>query len=920
MLNSKIYCDVFNSSESVKDTPISTTRSPDLPLTGTLDMNDLSESLVQPPCSSSLDLSLPAGFDNEQQPGYTTPYEVDISGEGDASGDNKHGTTPHGSVRHVRCAEGYETSLRNSGPSPQLLTCDRGRWGTADPGQPKIVCRKPCSAYETWDSGFDSQALSITAIGGNKDGAARVLQCAARYAPLEGGKSPETLLCRNGVWDRRSLECGRVDELGSAALLKSGVCGNLRLNQIITQPDVYVVRQVVGPETVNAEQLRRKYSSSETHGYFAPKAPTKIQLWSLACTRGYVPQPLDERPLALLCVNDTLLAARNFGSSISWDTEEDKHNDDREALSHASVANRAASDAFGLLRASGSRYARRIIELYDTHIGEKRVSELDKRSKEDIEMSTQKLSLNAPLHLLSCRADVKVPTWVASSNPGLPDVAFYSLIFFGCLLFVALGVLVFYCKGTRCMRQPFFDAPDQANEHQEKDGEYPVKSDIPSIIFTQKARISELDTRESETVENHSFRPGETPTEQFSEIRCTPRGKDRKSSIGNRDTMSPSSSFYGSDGNTCRCDRWPITQAENQEDESPILSARSTLKESDEENTNVGSPPAVAACHRLLSNTHSSAATAPHLPSLLPRLIPVEPQANVSETLANEDKTSKQFRPSLRYSMRTSSYTLDSDTINSPDTSRRCNRADAQKEIYEQWLGHYTRSPPFFSSLTGSTQTQTQAQARASSHGTRHSRDMERSERLENVGNKVFETASVRGQNLPTVPASNFQTGEAGAIHKQKREVMDDPHSTYYQKRFCSTIESSNLSVLSSERQKTTSVRQQPSTTAPDYLKPYTGLAFPLTPSMVDPLETLQRPEHIVSRQTKDYLYCNPAQGVRRLSTKRSSYETFVSLDEDVSRRSHASPSSNSNNKCQAKLVSMVLTDDELDNESFPHF
>lgn len=227
-----------------------------------MDVPGFENSLVNRSCSSSLGLSSPPDFALSSE---SSVYEIDL--------EYGRGTT-HGSTRKVRCASEYEPSFVDSGPSPQFLVCDRGRWVTAIPGEAKLICRKPCPPYESRDIGLDTTEMSLIAEGGLLDGATRTASCLTGYHPVDGSQSPERLTCRNGVWSRRSLACIRDDK--SSQALGNAVCGSMVLRDIMIPNNVFVLKQILS-------------TSVETLQVATLKAPTKLTLWSLRCSRGYRP-------------------------------------------------------------------------------------------------------------------------------------------------------------------------------------------------------------------------------------------------------------------------------------------------------------------------------------------------------------------------------------------------------------------------------------------------------------------------------------------------------------------------------------------------------------------------------------------------------------------------------------------------------
>lgn len=233
-------------------------------------MPGLSSSLANPACSNFLGLSPPPDFHATE----ASVYELDQT----------YGReTSHGSTRRVRCASGYEPSLDGSGPSPQFLVCDRGRWVTPTAGEQKLVCRKPCPAYESLDVGFNPNEMSSYATGGLNDGATQTIACLAGYHPVDGGASQEVLRCRNGVWDRRSLACSRGN--GFSQVLMNAQCGSMMISNVITPNDFYQLKLLL---------------SSTIEASTSSKAPTTLTLWSVRCSRGYAPTSGMSCPLIII--------------------------------------------------------------------------------------------------------------------------------------------------------------------------------------------------------------------------------------------------------------------------------------------------------------------------------------------------------------------------------------------------------------------------------------------------------------------------------------------------------------------------------------------------------------------------------------------------------------------------------------------
>lgn len=450
--------DISLSWATVQQPQLSTARSPGIPVAGTLDMDDLTSALRNPSCPESLDFSPPPPASAEENaPVYTM--------------DPVYGrSNTHGSTRQVRCAEGYAPTAKGSGPSPQYLKCDRGRWISAVVGEPRLVCRKPCGPYETWDRDMDRATINVVSDGSDNDGATRVLSCVAGYSPVPGAKSPETLFCQSGAWDRRSLECVRTDLTNQA--LQSAECGKLKLASVIEPPvDVFLLKQVFQDTVDLGEILPTAEGPFATH-----KRPTSMTLWSLRCTRGYVPADASEEVTPIFCVNGTLLASKEFHVP-DWDS---------------GTTAQAARDKLQL----------EVIRQYFAYtLGTDPPSSLSNEphaatGEEAVDVSTvTEPTEENRLNYMSCAPDVRTPPWLSPSQPGLSNAWFYTLVFCGSCLALILGMLVLYCKKTACMSRPFFDTHggggavgDKHDDDDGQTGDHPENTTDRDVANNERGR------------------------------------------------------------------------------------------------------------------------------------------------------------------------------------------------------------------------------------------------------------------------------------------------------------------------------------------------------------------------------------------------------------------------------------------------
>lgn len=132
--------------------------------------------------------------------------------------------------------------------------------------------------------------------------------------------------------------------------------------------------------------------------------------------------------MALVCVNDTLLASPNFDVP-DWEKMTPRGD---------------GSDAISAKNKHLDAKQREILHLYYDY-------------KTQAKSDTIGINIGDRFTMMECKADVRTPPRIASTQPGLANPAFFSIVFASAFTVIALGLLAFYMRKTRCMKRSFFD-------------------------------------------------------------------------------------------------------------------------------------------------------------------------------------------------------------------------------------------------------------------------------------------------------------------------------------------------------------------------------------------------------------------------------------------------------------------------------
>lgn len=101
----------------------------------------------------------------------------------------------HLSVRSLTCIAGKSPDTTFT--QPHNITCINGKWETNT-----MLCYKNCATFPT-----PTTAYALNSNSSNH-GAVSVLSCQDGYSATNG-TSPQSLTCRNGVWDTQTLVCSK---------------------------------------------------------------------------------------------------------------------------------------------------------------------------------------------------------------------------------------------------------------------------------------------------------------------------------------------------------------------------------------------------------------------------------------------------------------------------------------------------------------------------------------------------------------------------------------------------------------------------------------------------------------------------------------------------------------------------------------
>jgi hypothetical protein len=392
-------------------------------------MNTLKSQLRMEDCDSLPRLSLPEEVSKSSFDEYSKFYRITLIKNNENSLITREQALPHRSKLHVSCHRGYTQSFHYSGPPIQTLLCERGRWILTQPNETMIVCRKPCEPYELYDKGLNPLIFSISSVGTNEDGAKRILQCHNGYVSMEKMESSETLVCRHGVWDRRSLDCIPINQLEKSSKTENVICGNIFFKNILelsSPSQNYFVKELLSKQVVNAASVQNSDFNQ----------PTTIQLWKVSCTRGYMPSEHSLPSITIACINKTFLSAVDIPVRLTQATNAV----DQSYFSFYTLKKLLEQE----------KYRDYVFRLYYAY-----TMQFNKTQEAPAWISP--ITPSQPLSHFQCLADIKNLAYNSNQNPHMSELLFYLILLLATFAFVALIVILIYLKRTNCFRRPFFD-------------------------------------------------------------------------------------------------------------------------------------------------------------------------------------------------------------------------------------------------------------------------------------------------------------------------------------------------------------------------------------------------------------------------------------------------------------------------------
>ncbi|XP_053991153.1 uncharacterized protein LOC128883142 [Hylaeus volcanicus] len=497
--NVSFISDLSIDEKRVKDLPLSLSQIRKPPKQGTFDMNTLKNQLFMEACHSLPHLSLPEEFSKNSFEDYSQFYNITLFKNYKNSIVTQEQVLPHESQLHVACQRGYTQSFHSSGASPQTLVCERGRWILKQPHETLIECRQPCEPYEVSDKGFDPLIFSISSVGDHQDGAQRIIQCQNGYVAIHKMESSETLVCRHGVWDRRSLDCIPINQIQKTSKTENVVCGDIFLKNILeltSSSQNYFVKELLPKQIVNALSIQNSDISQ----------PTTIQLWKLSCTRGYTPSENSVPSLTIACMNKTFLSVMDLPVTLRQPT-------------HSVNQSYNSFDTFKNLLEQ-KKYRDYVFRLYYEY-------SLQFHSMQETPPWITLITSSQPLSYFQCLPDIKNLAYNSNQNPHLSEFWFYLILLLATFAFIVLIVSLIYLKRTNCFRRPFFEQPDPTLHTIQTKRSHELKTKTNHNQQTQDTGYSRTQRTCNFTVERAmDFQtkdiPSSSPTsQQFSETQLT---------------------------------------------------------------------------------------------------------------------------------------------------------------------------------------------------------------------------------------------------------------------------------------------------------------------------------------------------------------------------------------------------------------
>ncbi|OEH79750.1 sushi domain-containing protein, scr repeat-containing protein [Cyclospora cayetanensis] len=198
----------------------------------------------------------------------------------------------------VECGHGYAPI---EGRSPQELVCQQGRWVPLEkeanlPSSPEdlstriLRCRKPCGAYEAFDPLVLGPAFVASGLG-EADGDHRVVYCASGFvAASDTMPRTETVVCSNGTWSKRQLECVKdfaaIAETSPCAASLSRLPPTLKVESLPTTATQHGSSSATPP--INSDVAAALATTFQ-------RAGVSLQLFRIGCARGFVSTVLQQQ-------------------------------------------------------------------------------------------------------------------------------------------------------------------------------------------------------------------------------------------------------------------------------------------------------------------------------------------------------------------------------------------------------------------------------------------------------------------------------------------------------------------------------------------------------------------------------------------------------------------------------------------------
>ncbi|KAL8453107.1 hypothetical protein Emed_000977 [Eimeria media] len=203
----------------------------------------------------------------------------------------------HGSVITVECGRGYTPVV---GSSPQQLVCQQGRWAPLEasvggppaggPPERLLRCRKPCGPYEVADTLVLGPAFVSSGVG-ELDGDRRDIYCASGFvAAAASMPRTDTVVCTNGRWSRRQLECIK----DFSAIADSSPCASaLSLLPSSLRVETLQIGGGQGAGAAGGPGVSTEVAAALNNTF--QRAGVSLQLFRIGCARGFIAAALQQQ-------------------------------------------------------------------------------------------------------------------------------------------------------------------------------------------------------------------------------------------------------------------------------------------------------------------------------------------------------------------------------------------------------------------------------------------------------------------------------------------------------------------------------------------------------------------------------------------------------------------------------------------------